>query len=446
MSRRVLLQALAVASVAVFIAGASQHLAGINNNNGGMIRFLDPSGVVESFSDSGSVNTTGAFFQSLGTNGRTCGSCHQASDAFSITPAHLQARFNGSNGTDPVFRPNDGSNCPTDDVSTVEARRRAYSLLLDRGLIRVSMPIPANADFHLESVDDPYNCATAANMSLYRRPLPSTNLKFNTAIMWDGREPSLQSQAVDATTGHAQGATPTPEQVADIVAFETAMFTAQAMDNKAGSLQGAGAEGGAVAVSQQTFYPGINDVLGADPTGKAFDPKVFTIYDRWTDAPGPARASIARGQAIFNLRPIAISGVKGLNDVLGAPTLNGTCTTCHDSPNAGNHSLRFPIDIGVASFDPEGTQLAYLPQYHFTCDDGSTVTTTDPGRAMITGKCADLGKLKGPILRGLAARAPYFHNGRARSLLDVVEFYDQRFDLKLSKRQKQDLANFLGSL
>jgi len=71
---------------------------------------------------------------------------------------------------------------------------------------------------------------------------------------------------------------------------------------------------------------------------------------------------------------------------------------------------------------------------------------TDPGRALISGKCADIGKVKGPILRGLAARAPYFHNGSAATLSDAVNFYDQRFGIKFSERQKQDLINFLNTL
>ena len=71
---------------------------------------------------------------------------------------------------------------------------------------------------------------------------------------------------------------------------------------------------------------------------------------------------------------------------------------------------------------------------------------TDPGRALISGKCADIGKVKGPILRGLAARAPYFHNGSAATLSDAVNFYDQRFGIGFGERQKQDLINFLNTL
>ena len=72
--------------------------------------------------------------------------------------------------------------------------------------------------------------------------------------------------------------------------------------------------------------------------------------------------------------------------------------------------------------------------------------TTDPGRALITGKWADVGKFKGPILRALAARAPYFHNGSAATLQDVVQFYDTRFSIGLTAQEKADLVAFLQAL
>jgi cytochrome c peroxidase len=74
------------------------------------------------------------------------------------------------------------------------------------------------------------------------------------------------------------------------------------------------------------------------------------------------------------------------------------------------------------------------------------VQTTDPGLAMLTGKWADIGKFKGPNLRGLAGRAPYFHNGSAATLRDVLDFYDQRFDIGMTEQQKQDLVAFLSAL
>src|SRR5690349_20043896 len=72
--------------------------------------FPDPTGVVRTFSENGNIDLTGPFFQSLGTNGRSCATCHQLSDAMSISAAHVQARFDQSQGFDPVFRTNDGSN------------------------------------------------------------------------------------------------------------------------------------------------------------------------------------------------------------------------------------------------------------------------------------------------------------------------------------------------
>ncbi len=56
------------------------------------------------------------------------------------------------------------------------------------------------------------------------------------------------------------------------------------------------------------------------------------------------------------------------------------------------------------------------------------------------------GKFKGPVLRGLAARAPYFHNGMAASLEDVIDFYDTRFNVGFTRREKADLVAFLGAL
>jgi cytochrome c peroxidase len=77
---------------------------------------------------------------------------------------------------------------------------------------------------------------------------------------------------------------------------------------------------------------------------------------------------------------------------------------------------------------------------------GQVFTVTDLGRALITGRCADVGKVKGPILHGLAARAPYFHNGSAATLEDIVNFYDQRFSIGFTDQEKEDLVAFLKAL
>ena len=104
---------------------------------------------------------------------------------------------------------------------------------------------------------------TTGIVSVYRRPLPSTNLGFLSTIMADGREPDLKSQATDATLGHAQAnAAPTAAQLAEIVAFESGIYTAQEIDQQAGILHQDGAIGGPVALSLQPFFIGVNDPLG----------------------------------------------------------------------------------------------------------------------------------------------------------------------------------------
>ena len=97
----------------------------------------DPSGTLDTFSHQ-KIDRTGPFFAKLGSNDRSCASCHDAADGWSVTPAHLQQRFNDTQGTDPIFRTVDGANCPSDDVSTLAAATSAYSQLLNHGLIRMT--------------------------------------------------------------------------------------------------------------------------------------------------------------------------------------------------------------------------------------------------------------------------------------------------------------------
>ena len=254
--------------------------------------FSNSSGAHATVSTTGSIDSSNAFFQSLGTNGRACVTCHDASTAWSITPASVQARFNATNGTDPIFRLNDGANAPNLPVATVAQRKSAYSMLLNRGVIRVGLPIPANAEFDLVAVDDPYRYASANELSLFRRPLPTTNLSFLSAVMWDGRETvagatmaqNLARQANDATLGHAQAAVAlTAAQQSSIVAFETALFTAQTSDSVVGSLSASPATGGPTFLSKQAFFIGINDPLGGNPQGTAFTSAAFSLYNGWTN-------------------------------------------------------------------------------------------------------------------------------------------------------------------
>ena len=432
----------------------------------------DPSGTLQTNTPTGSIDRSNPFFQSLGSNGRSCDSCHRQAEGWTVSAAEVQQRFNATNGLDPIFSLVDGADSPLDDISTLAARESAFSMLLNHGVIRVGLPMPANAEFRLTAVDDPYGYASAAQLSLFRRPLPATNLVWDTAVMWDGRETfapfqppmdagldredirsSLESQALHAVLGHEQ-ATVTPDQatVDAIVDFESHLTTAQLSDKQAGMLNERGGMGGAGILAQQQFWVGINDPLGNDPTLEPFDASAMRLFDDWNDPQAQfnhgqgaqARAAIARGEALFDSMKIEISGVAGLNDATGQPVIEGSCSTCHNAPNIGNHSVGAPLNIGIAD---ASRRTPDLPLYTLTNNStGQTVQTTDPGLAMLTGKWADIGKFKGPMLRGLAARAPYFHNGSAATLMDVVDFYDTRFHIGMTPQQKDDLVAFLSAL
>jgi hypothetical protein len=392
--------------------------------------------------------------------------CHQPQEAWTITPEGVRRRFDASQGTDPIFHNNDGSNCEGAAPGTIAESEAAYSLLLTHALIRVGLDVPENAEFSVESVEDPYGCLPASNdVSVYRRPLPSANVRFLSAVMWDGRESlssstiedDLMRQANSATRGHAQGAADlTDEQKRKIAEFEMRLLMAQSRDAGAGNLLGGGARGDAVSLMHQDFFIGINDPVGMNPTGAAFDGRAFKLFDNWARkgmaGKGPfsdARAAIARGQEIFNGRSFVVSGVSGLNGETFASgatvpaSFTATCTVCHNSPNVGNHSVKAPLNIGLD--DP--AVAPYLPVYTLrNYETGESVRTTDPGRALITGKWRDIGRFKGPVLRALAARAPYFHNGAAATLEEAVEFYNQRFDIRLTPQEKADLVAFLKAL
>lgn len=448
--------ALIVASITLFASASISSPPIVPDNT----PFPNPSGSAVTVNLNGAIDLSNEFFQNLGTNGRSCDACHRLEEGWSITPAGVQARFNDTQGTDPIFRVNDGSNSPNADVTTVDARRSAYSMLLTKGLIRVGIGIPNNAEFELAGVDDPYQFASATELSLFRRPLPSTNLKFLSTVMWDGRETfadqtihfDLSHQANGATQGHAQSSNPlTNAQQESIVNFETGLFTAQLHDDNAKTLSAAGANGGPKSLSSQNFYIGINDLFGDSMTQKPFNPVVFNIFDAWKGSKGggtnDARAAVARGQELFNTKPFRISGVSGINDepAFGSPSfVNGTCTTCHNTPNAGSHSVAAPLNIGIADASRRTSDMPLYTLRNKTT--GATVQTMDPGRALITGKWKDIGRFKGPVLRGLAARAPYFHDGSAKDLEAVVDFYDSRFGIGFTQREKDDLVAFLRAL
>jgi cytochrome c peroxidase len=413
------------------------------------------------------LHTSNPFFEDFGTNERTCGTCHQEDLGWTITPDFARSRRHD----DPLFV-FDGSDCLAAGVPNNQPRANSKEML-SKALVRIELGIPPTADFLLVSAEDRLGCATppsAALLRMYRRPLPVSNTAFLSTVMWDGREnvnppnntpaamvANLKHQSNDATLIHAQGAADLPDAAqSSIVGFETGIFNAQKRIGPL-DLDADGAHGGAdylLSTVLPSFSIGINDVFAT-----TFSSTIFTLYAPWEPgahrrAPNARAAAIGRGEALFNTRTFAIDNVRGINSADPAVhdpiagTFNGFCGTCHDTPNVGNHSVSLPIDIGITAASPVGgLDITNLPTYTFQeISTGKTIQVTDPGRGLISGKYKDLGKTKGPILRGLATRAPYFHNGSAKDLKAVVDFYNTRFNIGFTGQEESDLVAFLSAL
>jgi len=481
-----------VAAASISVPALAQQAPAQQSGPGSPVS-LDPFGRLES-SSKNNFNTgqTNGFFANLGTNGRTCATCHVEANAWTITPLHAQQLAHN----DPLFAPVDGADCPPESASQRPNSAKS-SMVLKYADIRIQIAIPTTANFTLASATNPKHCAIppgspaiSGDLFLFRRPLPTTNLVALSSVMWDGRETlekittlpgetstaplqfDLADQANTATETHAQGASIAGTQaLTDIVNFELALSTAQeTLTPEVGVAQLAvGANGGA-AYLQDTALPAF--VIGVnDPLNPPFTNTIFTLYAAWEPSSpeyrhlSPVQQAIGRGEVVFNT-PFTIHDVPGINSVPSDPLYNPAdplagqdvqagCGLCHNAPNVGNHSTSLPINIGITMAHPTNNNgspntaldIANLPVYTLNnTSTGAKVQVTDPGKAMISGSWTDIGKTKGPILRGLAARAPYFHNGSAKDLATVVTFYNQRFNIGLTAQQQSDLVTFLEAL
>jgi hypothetical protein len=432
------------------------------------------------------------FFTALGTNGRACVTCHQPADAMSLSVATIRDRWQRTEGNDPLFAAIDGSNCP----NLPQRKLGSHSLLLDHGLIRVQRPWPPRdesgaaikPDFAIEVVRDPTGCnsndprspyglrAREPNLSVYRRPRPVANLKYLLAmgfaydpksgmplridpetgkpasgnLMADARVLNLAAQARDAMRSHLEVRGPIDEAVVQrIVEFESGLFSAQQVDRAANPLNDGGAYGGPKHLADS--MPGQ---LGSQGT------VVWSEFKAWetisetslTPAQRELRVSIARGAKVFRDKMFLISDSAGINSPIGfGNPVRNSCVFCHNMSQMGNDVAPGQVDLGTQNA-PFADPAPHLPLFKITCKAeshphyGKTIYSYDPGYALTTGKCADVGKITLQSNRGLAARAPYFANGSARTLRDVVDYYDRRYNIGYTEQEKQDLVNLMGAL
>jgi cytochrome c peroxidase len=465
------------------------------------LSYADERGIITTLNLKGPTDTRGhPFFTPLGTNGRACITCHQPADGMSVSARDIQSRWQATNGKDPVFAAIDGSNCP----SLPQDERASHSLLLERGTFRVARPWPpVDADgkkiapqFDLEVVRDPTGCNTSAlyglhsknpAISVFRRPRPATNLKYLTAVgfvfepkngfplpidpesgqrmsgnlLADSRAGTLKLQLLDAMRSHLETeANFDPKQIQRILDFETQLYTAQSLDVVGGKLDDGGAHGGpeTLALSKPGVLKSSKDVQWVEYSPWAAS-ATTTPASATTNAAGSSdaqrlfRESVARGAAIFRERTFLISDSSGLNSMnFGNPTRD-SCNFCHNMTRTGMDVAPGQVDLGTTN-EPFADSAPDLPLFKLTCHAGETphpflgavIYTHDPGFALTTGRCVDIGKITMQSMRGLAARAPYFSNGSARTLRDVIEFYNRRYNIALTEQEKQDLTNLMSVL
>jgi hypothetical protein len=465
--------------------------------------YPNATGALGILNTAGTLDTRGhPFFEPLGTNGRGCVTCHQPADAMALAVATVRERWEATGGRDPLFAAVDGRNCP----HLPEGDPAAHSLLLTRGLVRVALPWPPRdasgaplpVEFALEVVRDPTSCNThpvhglqspEPKVSVYRRPRvvantkylthsnfgvgrfiaksglpavrdPDTGLPTSMNMMADARATTLKAQAMDAARSHLElprGLA--PDLLQRLVEFEEQIFAAQGIDAAAGDLAS-----GPPGFGARNLAAAPAGVLGNNTTRW-----VFPLGDAWRAAEGTvnaaqseARTAIARGHDVFMFRTFYIRDSMHLNSVgLGNP-VKRTCSTCHGMHMTGMDVANGWMDIGTtnlpwareAPLNPWTTEAPQLPLFKITCNAdvaphpflGRVIYTQDPGRALVSGKCNDVGAIVMQQFRGLAARAPYFSNGSAATLRELVDFYDRRYSIGYTEQEKSDLVAFLGAL
>ena len=348
----------------------------------------------------------------IGGNGRACADCHMPSESFQLSPAAARSRFDAlqaqrehnQNADDPLFRPVDA-----DDFRVNGENASDFSNLVENGLVRVTMPLPLNVRLIDPVTGQPTD---ETSVDLWRAVMPVLNVAITgpdgVAPIWpppaQAREPimgqdpngpnrqggyqhdarfgTLQEQARGALFAHAQVSVEPPAQMLDdLAAFQQTLFSSSGVDLLAKAI-----------LSGSTF---------PDP-----DPELNELEQR--------------GKTVFNRACAQCHG-----------------GTLHPSGSTPEAAIVRPIvryhNIQTPCPRPATDGLAPCPErlarnartYRITRADGSFqfVTSSDPGRLLLTGQPADLGVMDITQLRGISRTAPYFHNNSAATLEAVLDHY-----------------------
>jgi cytochrome c peroxidase len=314
-------------------------------------------------------------FPHVGGNGRTCATCHVPDEAFQLTPQNAEARYQAlqdrrrthPHADDPLFRPIDANDGAED-----------FTNLRQHALIRVFIKLPTDADGQklVWPVDDP----EATEVGLWRSVPTVVNTAFTAPYQLDGRQPTLQAQALGALLDHSEiTIEPKPRFLDDVAAFQQTLFSSASVRRLAAAL----ASG--------------RPLPATDP---------------------PLNRLERQGEALFEHH----------------------CATCHGGPTQTVPIPEFSSgirDVFISKpVPPFATDLPFTPSpveprlWAFRIPgqaDPLVIPSTDPGQALLTGSPDDLNHFDIPALYGMAETAPYFHDNSAATLDDVVLQYQSLF-------------------
>ena len=372
----------------------------------------------------------------LGGNGRACSDCHMDSENFQLTPAAAQARFAQMTTTgvdDPLFRAIDA-----DDFRVNGAAAHDFTNLTQNGLVRVTIPLPANVkllDCGATVPCPPSALPTSETVADVWRSTPSI---FNVSItgpdgvapasprgqnpsggyQLDGRIDTLQNQALGALRNHA-GITVDPPAsfLDDLAAFQKTQFSSPS-----------------VQVLSEAIAAGTSPLPDPDPVLDALETAGKAVFNRACaqchgDTAGHPSGStpIKQGTpgtltAIVRYHNISSACPRPVDNVNPPRYVFAVC-----SPSQMKNVRTYEItNSGVA---PSGTPCGgAAPQPPCV----TRITTSDPGRLLLTGYPlaggqGDIQAMDNPSLRGISRTAPYFSNNTAATLEEVVEHYKQFF-------------------
>ena len=372
----------------------------------------------------------------LGGNGRACSDCHMDTENFQLTPAAAQARFAQMTMTgvdDPLFRAIDA-----DDFRVNGAAAHDFTNLTQLGLIRVTLPLPANVKLLDCGATVPCPASarpTSETVADVWRSVPSI---FDAKITgpdgadpgWprgpnqkggyqlDGRFDTLQNQALMALRNHA-GVTVDPPAtfLDDVTAFQETQFSSAS-----------------VKLLSDAIAAGTSPLPDPDPVLDGLEMAGKSVFNR------------ACGQCHGNMGGHPSGSTPILQGAQGTPT---AIVRYHDIATACPR----PVDNVTPprfSFAPcSASQMKNVRTYEITnsgvapsgtpCGGASPqpacvtrITTSDPGRLLLTGYPAaggpgDIQHMDIPNLRGISRTAPYFMNNTAATLEEMLEHYKQFF-------------------